>query len=103
MEIRIIKSPSRGTLEMLQRRKGSGSGAPLAVHDAIGLVQGRLIDMVVAADIAEKAAGVTVEDIKGQCPQNLIMIAIFGDTSSVEAALEEIRYKLKKQKAGDAE
>lgn len=44
---------------------------------------------MVVADIAEKAAGVTVEDIKGQCPQNLIMIAIFG-YHFVEAAPEEM-------------
>ena len=47
--------------------------------------------MVVAADIAEKAVGVTVEDIRGSCPQNMILLAIFGDTASVESALAQIR------------
>ena len=47
--------------------------------------------MVVAADIAEKAVGVTVEDIRGSCPQNMILLAIFGDTASVEAALAQIK------------
>ena len=47
--------------------------------------------MIVASDIAEKTAGVVVEDIRGSCPQNLILIAIFGDTASVEAAIESIR------------
>ena len=59
--------------------------------DAIGLVQGRMIEMVVAADIAEKAVGVTVEDIRGSCPQNMILLAIFGDTASVESALAQIK------------
>ena len=59
--------------------------------DAIGLVQGRMIEMIVAADIAEKAVGVTVEDIRGSCPQNMILLAIFGDTASVESALEQIK------------
>lgn len=95
MEYRIIKSPSRGTLEILSRRKGSGNVNKLESTDAIGLVQGRLIDMVCAADVAEKAVGVTVEDIRGSCPQNMIMLAIFGDTASVEAALEEIKRKEK--------
>ncbi|MDQ7095094.1 BMC domain-containing protein [Desulfosporosinus sp. PR] len=98
MDYRIIKSPSPGTLALLLRRKGSAPSIPIENYDAVGLVQGRLIDMVFAADIAEKAAGVVVEDIKGHCPQNLIMIAIFGDTAAVEAALQEIRAKLK---AGD--
>jgi microcompartment protein CcmL/EutN len=54
-----------------------------------------MIEMIVAADIAEKAVGVTVADVRGSCPQNMILIAIFGDTASVEAALKEIRDKAK--------
>lgn len=95
MEYRIIKSPSRGTLEILARRKGSGNAVKLEDVDAVGLVQGRLIEMVCAADVAEKAVGVTVEDIRGSCPQHMIMLAIFGDTASVEATLEEIRRREK--------
>lgn len=102
MEYRIIKSPTKGTLDILFRRKGSAVTTPIENYDAIGLVQGRLIDMVFAADIAEKAAGVVVEDIKGHCPQNLIMIAIFGDTAAVEAAISEIQIKLKASKKGEA-
>ncbi|MBP2643122.1 MAG: hypothetical protein H6Q67_1009 [Firmicutes bacterium] len=101
MEFRIIKSPSKGTLDILFRRKGSASTISIENYDAIGLIQGRLIDMVFAADIAEKAAGVVVEDIKGQCPQNLIMIAIFGDTASVEAAIHDIQYKFSEKKTGE--
>ena len=87
MEIRIIKSPSPGTVDILMRLK---SEVP-PVIDAIGLVQGRMIEMIVAADIAEKAVGVTVEDIRGSCPQNMILLAIFGDTASVESALAQIK------------
>jgi hypothetical protein len=101
MDYRIIKSPSKGTLDLLFRRKGSASSVLIENYDAVGLVQGRLIDMVFAADIAEKAAGVVVEDIKGNCPQNLIMIAIFGDTAAVEAAIHEIQYKLNEAKTGE--
>ena len=90
MEIRIIKSPAPGTLDILLRRKGSGASTPIESVDAIGLVQGRMIEMV-----AEKAVGVTVEDIRGNCPQNMVLLAIFGDTASVEAALEEIKRKEK--------
>lgn len=91
MEIRIIKSPSPGTIDILLRRKGSSKDQIPDNLDAIGLVQGRMIEMVVAADIAEKAVGVTVEDIKGSCPQNMILLAIFGDTASVESALSQIK------------
>ena len=63
--------------------------------DAVGLVQGKMIEMIVAADIAEKAVGVTVEDIRGSCPQNMILLAIFGDTASVESAIKEIKQKIR--------
>jgi microcompartment protein CcmL/EutN len=91
VELRIIKSPSPGTVDILMRRKGSSKSERPPVIDAIGLVQGRMIEMVVAADIAEKAVGVTVEDIRGSCPQNMILLAIFGDTASVESALAQIK------------
>lgn len=94
MDIRIIKSPSAGTVDILLRRKGSDRNTLPPCTDAIGLVQGKMIDMVVAADIAEKAVGVTVEDIRGSCPQNMILLAIFGDTASVESALAQIRQEV---------
>lgn len=93
MDTYIIKSPSKGTLDILDRRKGSKNSYEDV--DAIGLVQGKLIEMVVASDIAEKAVGVTVEDIRGSCPQNMIMLAIYGDTASVEAAIEQIKSVLR--------
>lgn len=98
MEFRIIKSPSPGTIDILTRRMDSRVDKNVICADAVGLVQGRMIEMVCAADIAEKAVGVTVEDIRGSCPQNMIMIAIFGDTSSVESAIMEIKYKMEKEK-----
>lgn len=98
MEFRIIKSPTAGTIDILVRRMGAGVNKDAICFDAVGLVQGRMIEMICAADIAEKAVGVTVEDIRGSCPQNMIMIAIFGDTSSVESAIEEIKRNMKKEK-----
>lgn len=100
MEFRIIKSPTAGTIDILMRRMGSAAdSAELRNADAVGLVQGRMIEMICAADIAEKAVGVTVEDIRGSCPQNMIMIAIFGDTASVESAIAEIRQKAEEGKS----
>lgn len=97
VETYVIKSPSRGTIDILMRRRGGDSRQePPYGIDAVGLVQGRMIEMVVAADVAEKATGVTVEDIRGSCPQNMILLAIFGDTASVEEAIYKIREKLGK-------
>ena len=98
MEFRIIKSPSEGTMDILKRRMGANCKTDLNSIDAVGLVQGRMIEMIYAADIAEKAVGVTVEDIRGSCPQNMILIAIFGDTASVESAVKEIKIKMEEGK-----
>lgn len=88
VDIKIIKSPSQGAVEMLGRRRSlTGQEGPGMEFDTIGLIQGKLIDMIVAADIAEKAANVHVEEIRGVCPQHFILLAVFGDTASVEAAL----------------
>lgn len=99
MDFRIIKSPSPSTKDILRRRMCGNCKTDLDSSDAIGLVQGKLIDMIYAADIAEKAVGVTVEDIRGLCPQHMVLIGIFGDTASVEAALNEIKLKMKEVKA----
>lgn len=90
----MIKSPGMGTVNILMRRKGTAASSRPPCMDAVGLVQGKMIEMVCAADIAEKAVGVTVEEIKGSCPQNMILLAIFGDTSSVEAALREVKERI---------
>lgn len=90
MLIQIVKSPTRGTMEMLARRRVGSGNIAFEYIDAIGLVQGKLAEMVVAADIAEKAADVRVEEIRGVCPQHFVMIALFGDTASVETALNSL-------------
>ena len=54
-------------------------------------MQGKLIEMVVASDIAEKTAGVTVTDVRGSCPQNMVMLAIAGETAEVMECLRKIR------------
>lgn len=94
MEYRIIKSPSQGAIDILMRRRATKSvnqDQETGQIQAIGLVQGRMIEMISAADIAEKAAGVTAEDIRGNCPQSMMLLALFGDTASVEMAIAEIK------------
>lgn len=97
MDLRIIKSPSKSTLEILKRR--SGINADFERVGAVGLVQGKMIEMFCAMDIAEKAVDVTVADVKGNCPQHMIMIAIFGDIAAVEAAIQDIKSRLEEGKS----
>lgn len=95
MNIQFIKSPSKGALAILARRSPGMPELAQERPDAVGLVQGTLAEMITAADIAEKAAQINVEEIRGICPQHVTMIAIYGDTAAVEFALREIADKFK--------
>lgn len=98
MDFRIIKAPTEGTYSMIERRVDPSVKPLVRQAEAIGLMQGKLSDMFFACDIAEKASGVHVTDVRGNCPQNLVMIAVFGDTSSVETAMETVARELRNQK-----
>lgn len=89
IDIRIIKAPSAGTMNIIRSRSGARWGEGFSPA-AVGLVQGKLIDMVVASDIAEKTAGVRVTDVRGSCPQNMVLLAIAGDTAEVVECLGRI-------------
>lgn len=91
MDFQLIKQPSAGVIKMLETRSGFRDLSESARFDTIGLVQGKLLDMVVAADRAEKAAQVEVVEIKGVCPQHITMIALLGDTAAVEEAIDNLR------------
>jgi hypothetical protein len=93
VQIRLIKSPTRNTIELLADRiLPTRRERILAEHwGAVLLVQAQLPDLYVSADVAEKAAPVVVEEIKGTCPQHVSMIAAFGDTAAVEAAARAVR------------
>lgn len=94
MDVRIIKSPSKCAMDILMHRITNSVNTKIEHVGAVGLVQGKMIEMICAADIAEKAVDVTVADVKGNCISNMVMIAIFGDTAAVDAAIQEIKSKL---------
>lgn len=91
MDFRVIKNPSPGTVDILMRRMNMAKSSKPEYFDAVGLVQGKMIEMIVASDIAQKAVGVTVSDIHGSCPQNMILLAVFGETSAVKSAMIKIK------------
>ena len=93
MNVRLIKSPTRNTIELLASRISPERRERILAQPwgAVLLVQTVLPDLYTCADITEKAASVVVEEIKGACPQHVSMIAAFGDTASVEAAARAVR------------
>ena len=92
--IHIISHPSQGVFELLRQRVGAVGKKILSQAEvpfsAVGLIQGKVVDMIAAADVAEKAASVHVFDLKGICPQHVTMIGIFGDIADVKASVKAI-------------
>lgn len=90
----IISHPSPGVFELLRQRAGAVGKKIFAEAEvpftAVGLVQGKVVDMIAAADVAEKAGDVRVFDLKGICPQHITMIGIFGDIADVESSIAAI-------------
>jgi len=64
-------------------------------HSAIGLVHGNPVEIIAAADIAQKAADVSIFELSGTCQFHFAMVAILGDVSSVDTAVGAIRNNLK--------
>lgn len=93
VNVQLITHPGQGVKDMLAGRLGPGAKKGFETPDfsAVALVQGRLVDMIYAADVAEKAADVQVFDLRGSCPQHLTMIGIFGEVAAVKAGLEAIQ------------
>ncbi len=92
--IQLISQPAPGVFEFLRQRVGAVGKKVFAEAEvpftAVGLIQGRLVDMIAAADVAEKAADVRVFDLRGLCPQHITMIGIFGDIADVKASIAAI-------------
>ena len=90
----LISHPSPGVFEFIRQRTGAAGKKVLSDADvsftAVGLVQGKVVDMVAAMDVAEKAANVRVFDLRGLCPQHLTMIGILGDIADVKASMQAI-------------
>lgn len=98
MDIELIKSPSSSVIEMVKSRSSPNIKDSDFMNGigAIGLVQGKVLRMLVAADIAEKHANVKVVEVRGLCPQHFTLIAVLGDISSVSEALENVAARFDK-------
>ena len=92
LNIRLITHPGAGVVEILMSRMGASAKKAVQQIDfsAVGLIQGKLVDMIYAADIVEKTADVRIFDLKGLCPQHLTMVGVFGDIAAVKAGLDAV-------------
>ncbi len=94
MDIRIINSPTSGTWQIIKSRLALSGVITTDMPSSIGMVQGKMIDMICAADIAEKQSGVEAHELRGLCPQHMTMIVLLGDTAAVKTALKEIKTRI---------
>ena len=92
LKLLLVKRPSPGFWAILEHRRVRLPTFPeeFPVPDAVGLIQGPAAAVFAASDLAEKAAAVRVAEIKGVCPSHISVIAVYGDTSAVNAALAAV-------------
>lgn len=94
LTVKILNSPSKGTMRILQRKVCDEQIKEMLQDEkvrAIGLVQGSVADVIMAADVAEKTSNVEISEINGNCPQHITMIGIFGDITAVNEAINAIK------------
>ena len=94
MKYAVIQRPSEGTLQILRRKAFDPTlreRLENANVESAGICQGSVMEILVASDIAEKAAGVTVGEINGSCPQHITCLVMLGDTGAVRAAMEAVK------------
>lgn len=95
LDIRIMKTVSPGTKEIIMRRARMENLPVLfAENSALALLNGNVCDLIYASDVAQKAAAVQVFEISGNCPQHLTCLAILGDPAAVDEAVKAIRIKI---------
>jgi ethanolamine utilization microcompartment shell protein EutS len=93
LTIKKINTPAKGTIEILIKRLQSDElGNKLRNNGlaSVGMIQGPLVLIIAAGDVAEKASNVEVAEITGICPQHMAMVGVFGDISAVAVALKAV-------------
>lgn len=93
LTIKAIHTPSKGTVKILSRRIMDDDVKEKLNHGkitSIGFIQGSMALIILAGDIAEKTSNVDIAEIVGNCPQHVVVMGVFGDTSSVSEALKAV-------------
>lgn len=100
MKYVVIERPATGTLAIMKRKMSDSRIQELiscGSVEAVGVCQGTVLEILVASDVAEKAAGVTAGEINGTCPNHMTCLAVIGETSAVKEAIQSIQKRLDAQ------
>lgn len=95
MKIRVMKTVSDGTKEIIKRRaKVANLNELFKDNAALALVHCDVCDMIFASDLAQKASDVEVFEITGTCPTHMSCLGILGVASAVDEAVKKIQDEL---------
>lgn len=94
--LRMINAPDPRVVQMISRRLPPEFRKELAgiSFDTIALINAAIPNIYYFADVAMKAGDVYAADISGTCPQHITTLALFGDVSSVTAAVSAIEREM---------
>jgi len=94
LEYELILSPSADCCRILCRRMGLDEGCFQNENWAGALlVQGKVAQIIAAADVSTKSANVAAREVWGNCPQHITTIALVGDIAEVKQALKALQEK----------
>lgn len=95
LKIHVMKTVSEGTKKIIIRRaRMEGLEEMFQMYPALALCNGNVSDLIYASDLAQKASGVEVFEISGNCPQHLTCLALLGNAAAVDEAVKRIRAEL---------
>lgn len=95
IKIRVMKTVSEGTKEIISRRaKGYDVKALFQENAALALVHADVCEMIYMSDVAQKASDVYVFEISGTCPSHMSCLGILGAASAVDEAIKRVKEEL---------
>ena len=96
----IIDKPAAATQGIVYRKtidKRVREAIDQGRVEALGICQGTVQEVVVASDVAEKAAEVIAGELNGTCPNHITCLVFVGSTSAVKNAMDAIRHRMEKK------
>jgi len=87
----LVIKPSEVCLDVIKRRLRLPPAKEFSGAGALLLIQGKVVDVLAAVDVATKRSGVKAAEIVGNCPQQLNTIVFWGSVSDVKQALGALK------------
>jgi ethanolamine utilization microcompartment shell protein EutS len=88
---RLVVKPAKALLEVLKSRLRPKSASDFNEVGALLLIQGAVVDVLAAIDVATKASNVKAAEVVGNCPQQLNTVVFWGSVSDVKQALSALK------------